>query len=203
MRKIRSSLPVVLLFSCCSLPAQKAPAVMVRQGEWLHFETLRGLDSATTNAGERVPLRLTEPFVVDGVTLLTVGAKAEGRVSKVQRLELHCRQGEVQWSVDSISFPDGSKLAAEIREICPWNDRCITYPTKRDRCGARCVALRVWEAPLWVVALPFYLGEKIHHCDINARDYVLPERSRVTVGILGTRSVHYTPRTSTQLPVTP
>jgi hypothetical protein len=203
MRRTPSSLPVVILFSCCALQAQKLPAVMVQQGEWLHFETLRGLDSATTKAGERVPLRLTEPFVVDGVTLLTVGAKAEGRVSKVQRLEMHCRNGDVKWSVDSISFPDGSRLSAEIRQTCPRNDRCITYPTKRDRCAARCVALHAWEAPFWALALPFYLGDKIRRCDITARDYVLPERSRVTVGILRTHTVHYAPRTSTQLPVTP
>lgn len=80
--------------------AQQAQAhrVIVRKGAGLKLALLQPLDSATAKAGDDVPLRLSRPLVVNGVTLLGEGDVLHGKVTPGQtfRSALPQRRGQLE-----------------------------------------------------------------------------------------------------------
>src|ERR1041385_2958444 len=92
----------------CNAQAQKGPehTVVVSRGTVLKLSTVQPLDSATARPGDDVPLRLSRPLVVNGVTLLREGEVLHGRVTHVRRAGAKCHYGEVGWKIDRVSFGD-------------------------------------------------------------------------------------------------
>lgn len=91
--------------------------VKVHKGTPLKFTTLQALDSTTAKAGDPVPLRLAEPVVVDGITVLYAGETVSGTVTKVKRARSKGRNGEVDWKLSKITFADGTsaKIGFDVR----------------------------------------------------------------------------------------
>jgi hypothetical protein len=121
MPKLKASASLfisTLLMLPAVLPGQ-VPAqtkVLVRNGTILEFTSLQPIDQTTAQIGDRIPLRLIKPLVVDGITLLPDGTLLNGTVMKVHQKDAKCThsQGWVEWKPDRISFADASEAKASV-----------------------------------------------------------------------------------------
>src|SRR5258708_28562957 len=109
-----------LLFVLClisALPAQQPlpRTVLVEKGTALILATMQPLDPAKIKAGDDVPLRLTRPVIVKGITLFPAGTIFHGTVTDVKRQGRHCRTGEVKWQLDHITFTDNSTARTQLK----------------------------------------------------------------------------------------
>src|SRR5260221_382789 len=109
-----------LLFVLClisALPAQQPlpRTVLVEKGTALILATMQPLDPAKIKAGDDVPLRLTRPVIVKGITLFPAGTVFHGTVTAVKRQGRHCRTGEGKWQLDRTTFPDNSTARTEVK----------------------------------------------------------------------------------------
>jgi len=118
-RTITSLLCIALLVMPNSLPAQTAAqsapqTVVVKNGTILELTNLEAIDQATAKVGDRIPLRLIKPLVVDGITVLAEGEMLYGTVTKVHKKLKNCdlSHGWVDWRPEPISFPDKSTVKA-------------------------------------------------------------------------------------------
>src|SRR5580698_8178600 len=83
-------------------PLMPPRTVVVQKGVVLKFATVAELSSETARKGDHVPLVLTRPLVVDGITLLPIGTQADGMVTKAKKAGPKCMQGYVEWEVDRV-----------------------------------------------------------------------------------------------------
>jgi hypothetical protein len=122
-RQVLALLAIGLVVSSDAL-AQQLPAqqAVVRKGTGLKLALLQPLDSATATAGDDVPLRLSRPLVVNGVTLLREGEVLHGKVTRVKRSGPRCRNGEVKWKLDRIPFSDGTTARSSVHSTTPAPD---------------------------------------------------------------------------------
>src|SRR5215470_15588005 len=104
--------------------AQQGPAqqVIVRKGTGLKMALLQPLDSRTAKKGDDVPLRLSRPLVVNGVTLLREGEILHGKVTRVKHAGPRCRNGEVKFKLDRVPFADGTTARSKVHFITPDPD---------------------------------------------------------------------------------
>lgn len=96
LRQVLALLAIGLVVSSDALAQQalsqqaQAHQAVARKGAGLKLALLRPLDSATAKAGDDVPLRLSRPLVVNGVTLLREGDVLHGKVTRVKRSGPRC-----------------------------------------------------------------------------------------------------------------
>jgi hypothetical protein len=76
--------------------------LVIQQGVVLKLATIAELSSATAKKGDDIPLQLTRPLVVDGITLLQAGAQINGRVSYVKKAGPKCARGLIEWDVAQV-----------------------------------------------------------------------------------------------------
>ncbi len=117
LKKHNSIVCLVLTLLTQSSQAQSSlppRTVLVQKGIVLKFAIVAELNSGTARKGDAVPLRLTRPLVVDGITLLPVGAQAQGRVSEVKRAGPKCVSGFIELDVPQVRFPDSSIALTEV-----------------------------------------------------------------------------------------
>src|SRR5579862_828732 len=105
---------VALIQSSLGQSALPPHTVVVKKGVVLKFATMAEVSSGTAKKGDAVPLQLTRPLVVDGITVLPIGAQAQGRVSKVKKAGPKCVWGEVELEVPQVRFPDASIVRTEV-----------------------------------------------------------------------------------------
>ena len=120
----------------------------MRKGTGLKLALLQPLDSATAKAGDDVPLRLSRPLVVNGVTLLGEGDVLHGKVTRVKRSGPRCRDGEVDWKLDRIPFSDGTTARSNVHFTTATPDATVDdvldtgeiNPLRLVVCGSSCGA---------------------------------------------------------------
>jgi hypothetical protein len=176
--------------------------VIVQKGVVLKFATVTELSSATAKKGDRVPLVLTRPLVVDGITLLPIRAQAIGRVTKAKKAGPNCTQGYVEWEVDRVRFADASSAPTEIRFPgslldTPVPESIASSDVQRGRHDylealPEIIVLLVLTAPFFAL----YLVESLFHrdgpsCTGNGTDYVFPANRTVGVVVAKKHRVRY------------
>jgi hypothetical protein len=178
--------------------ATETHVAKVRYETALRFATMQPLNSATAKPGDDVPLRLIEPLVVNGVTLLPEGTIVHGRVTKVTHAKTSCRNGGIEWKLDKVPFSDGSSAKAEVGfvsadplaqlpQYIPANKRLgpafwiFAYPF-----------ILTVTLPFVVLMLPFYAAQSWNQrCPGEGNDYVLPANATVAVVIRKEHKVRY------------
>jgi len=183
--------------------AQQAPAhrTIVRKGAGLKMALLQPLDSRTAKEGDDVPLRLSRPLVVDGVTLLREGEILHGKVTRVKHAGPRCRDGEVKLKLARIPFADGTTARSSIRFITPEPDAKVADELDIAELGP---AFRFFAAP---IAIPFYLAIVViaspvlllnalspgtyNSCTMPGKEYQLPVNATVAVVIRKDHHVSY------------
>jgi hypothetical protein len=182
--------------------SSQAQSVVVRKGAVLKFATVAELSSETARKGDHVPLVLTRPLVVDGITLLPIGTQAYGRVTKARKAGPKCSRGFVEWQVDQVRFADASSTLTEIYFSTARLDTPMpeTIDSSRVQGGRHDVLDALPEliilAPLAAPYLVAYLISSLFHrggpsCAVNGTDYVLPAGSTVGVVVAKKHSVRY------------
>lgn len=81
-----------------TVAATTAPAtgfVTLPAGALVEIELVNALSSATSKLGDRFPIRLAEPIVVDGVVVVPAGALGEGEVIDVTGAGINGKQGKL------------------------------------------------------------------------------------------------------------
>jgi hypothetical protein len=181
--------------------AQQGPAhqVIVRKGTGLKLALLQPLDSATAKAGDDVPLRLSRPLVVNGVTLLGEGDVLHGKVTRVKRSGPRCRGGEVAWELDRIPFSDGTTARSNVHSITAAPDTAVDEVLDTGEIDAWLLlsplAVLI-EAPLIIISLPFMLfnyalAGGFHGCTMPGKEFQMPANATVGVVILRDHHVSY------------
>ena len=183
--------------------AQQSPSheAIVRKGAGLKLALLQPLDSATAQAGDDVPLRLSRPLVVNGVTLLREGDVLHGKVTRVKRSGPRCRNGEVNWKLDLIPFADGTTARSSVHFTTPTPDAEVA-----DQLDTSEVSPVVWffVVPLagpfvvayLVIASPFLLFNALFpdaftSCTMPGKEFQMPANATVGVVILKDHHVSY------------
>jgi hypothetical protein len=179
--------------------AQTAPAqqVIVSRGTALAVTTLQPLSSISARPGDDVPLRLSRPLVVNGVTLLREGELLHGRVTRIQRAGPKCQYGRLRWKVDRIGFADHSSARARLYTNSAWK-RPVPgqLPFGRDRNFADRFVVPVIAAPVIALALAVESPRLVMHDERNdgcgaGREYMLPANSMLAVVITKDHHVHF------------
>jgi hypothetical protein len=182
-------------------PAQEAPtqAVVVPRGTVLKLSTVQPLDSATARPGDDIPLRLSRPLVVNGVTLLREGDVLHGRVTDVKRAGKDGSVGIVGWKLDRIPFADHS-AARSTYYFVPIDQEVPEHAEIKglkvsQRIGLG-VAGAIFVPPALAMMSPLLLFAPLRHaqdkhaedCNCPGQEFHMPAETRVAVVI--TRSHH-------------
>lgn len=88
-----------------------APAsVKIPAGVRVELEMAHTIDSLTTRTNDLVSLRVVNPVVVEGVTVVAVGATATARVVRAERNGHWGRAGRITWELKEVTAVDGTRL---------------------------------------------------------------------------------------------
>jgi hypothetical protein len=165
----------------------------VRKGTALKFVTLQPIDSTKVKVGDDVPLRLARPLVHDSVTLLAPGEVMHGRVTKLKRAKPSCRDAEVEWRLDRITFADASTAKVKISFINPSADFDVPAELPDHE-----ISPWVWSflGPFAVatapVILPGMAADGIsRRCSSLGNKYLLPANATVAVMVAEDHNVRY------------
>ena len=179
-----------------ALVANAQPAsgqqVIVKRGTVLAVTMLQPLSSKTARRGDDVPLRLSRPLVVNGVTLLREGEILHGKVTQVDRAGPKNRDGQVRWKLERLRFAD--KRTAELRFVGPWRDG---PPPERislgnDRAVFGRFVVREIAGPFYVsgFVVPTFQPTPAPDQRRAGTEYLLPANSTILVVVMDDHQVH-------------
>jgi hypothetical protein len=170
----------------------------------LKFNLVQPLSSATAKPGDDVPLRLANPLVIDGVTVLQAGEMVNAKVVKVKKAGPKCKNGEVEWKLEHLAMPDSTLVKSKIYFAEPKPD--VPVPDKFSPGEGVFEVDTWWEAILavpvfglmiisyspFLVLLPFaLLSDSGNGCSVAGKEFELPAGSTVGVEIRENHTVHY------------
>jgi hypothetical protein len=198
LRRTSAILAIGILCASFGASAQSTSSggttLVVPKGAVLKLTNTQPLDSSTAKAGDAVPLRLTRPLVVDGVTLLPEGTAVVGKITKVKRAGLGCHYGSITWKLDRVPFADSSTARTRllfardnIHEDVPFmlpKQEHRTAGDVMDDVGMYSI-IGTLVAVASPVVVPLLIKEQISEhntCShISGEDYLLPAGSVVAV----------------------
>jgi len=186
----------------------KPDKAKIAAGTTLEFGLISPLSSATAKAGDDVPLRLLRPLVAGNTTLLAEGTIVHGRVKTARAAGPKKLCGTLLWSIDRLSFPDGSSVKVETGTTTTDDTRAVPYKTalQWDPNWLEATGFLVALAPLalagavlWVIfAGPAYLLGIYPEwdalgtpCTPTGIDINLPEGTRVAVVVKKNHTVRF------------
>src|SRR5882672_10856574 len=146
LRKITAAFFSALLVYAQSAVAQDAAvpqSVMVRKGTAFRLNNVGPIDPATAQRGDKVPLRVADPVIVDGVTVLAAGTTVYGTVREVKRTSPNSARftGSVHWTLDEVEFSDSSRGRTRVDGILRAvpdganNPRLVVYDDRNNWVG--------------------------------------------------------------------
>jgi hypothetical protein len=107
------ALSFLLLLTAAAAVAATPQAVVIPAGTQVHFKLGRSVSTATAKAGEHIPVELTAPIVVNGVTVAKSGASGSARISEAEASGRMGGSAKLTFSLSSITLANGSR--AELR----------------------------------------------------------------------------------------
>lgn len=182
----------------------KQRKVKLHRHTGLKFNLVQPLSSATAKPGDDVPLKLANPLVIDGVTVLQAGEVVNAKVVKVRKARSSCKNGEVEWKLDNLAMPDSTLVQTSIKFAAPGSD--VKVPARFVPWKQALGVDNWWEAILLVpeyaliaiVYAPFlalapllllaYAGSG---CSVPGSEFQLPGGSTVAVEIKENHTIHY------------
>lgn len=190
---------VCLIFAVTAQAQQPStPAVQVREGMLLKLATVQTMDSNTAKRGDDVPLLLTRAFDVDGVTLLPMGEILHGTVTSAKKVGKKCKEGEIKWKLEQVTFHDGTVLHSKImlknKKPNASVPAAVTISKEpiSDRVGE--VSEAIMLSPiLAVLYIDAGIKAPFHHngCSQYTTDIPLPANATIGVEITETHAVRY------------
>jgi hypothetical protein len=90
---------------------QSAPvSVKIPAGVRVELEMAHTIDSLTTRANDLVSLRVVNPVIIEGATVIAVGATATAKVVKAERNGHFGRAGRITWELKEVTAVDGTRV---------------------------------------------------------------------------------------------
>ena len=127
--------------------AQRKPLTL-DAGTPVHVRLQSQLDSKTSRAGDGIALEVTEPVVVDGVTIIKSGAPAHGEVTEAKRAGRVGHGAKLAFSILDVKAVDGQRVlvsASPHRAQGTGSGGVVTA-------GVVATAIIAWPvAPLWLL----------------------------------------------------
>jgi hypothetical protein len=135
----------------------------IAAGTTLEFALLSPLSSVTSKPGDDVTLRLLRPLVAGNTTLLAAGTIVHGRVKEAKPAKPNCKNGTLQWSVNRLSFADGSTVRVENGLITSDDTKAIPYKTalQWDPNWFELVGLAVALAPVVAIGAVLFVAVEV------------------------------------------
>jgi hypothetical protein len=93
----------------------KPRTITLKQGQILEMSLVQRLNSGHAKVGDAVVLKLTKPFIAEGITVLPAKWMVYGRVTEVKRAAKNCQPGSIRWELEPVALADGKKI--EIHSI--------------------------------------------------------------------------------------
>lgn len=92
--------------------AQPPPpaSLKIPAGVRVELEMAHTIDSQTTRAGDALSLRVVNPVMVEGVTVIAVGATATAKVLRAERNGHFGRAGRITWELREVTAVDGTRV---------------------------------------------------------------------------------------------
>ena len=118
-------LPLIgaLTVNCLAQSTGKGPhTVTLKQGQVVQMQVVKRLNSRRAQVGDDVVLKLSEPILAEGETVLPKGWVIHGRVSTVKRAAKNCKPGSIRWEADPLAAPGAAKI--ELR-VAPQGDETL------------------------------------------------------------------------------
>ena len=137
MAALRPGMP-----AAAQAPASGAEVLVLPAGTAIELMIVREVDSDRSKPGDPVKLRVNAPVVIDGVTVIPVGAEAHGEVTDISSSSGLLKRGRLAVDLTSISLGDGSIPLGTMLE-------------QEARGGKSDDFLKIALAPMW---LPFSRG---------------------------------------------
>jgi len=102
-------------------------------------ESLNFVSSKTAEVGDDIHMRLISPLVIDGVTVLDVGTRLSGVVTKSVAGRKKCKPGILEYNYNDFRFSDGTKLKLRVlpeADAFGWNKTTGQFELKSVYDGA-------------------------------------------------------------------
>jgi hypothetical protein len=209
---IRKILVITLSLSLLAsqAAAQQAPSgtkprkLKLHRHTGLKFNLVQPLSSATAKPGDEVSLKLANPLVIDGITILQAGEVFNAKVVKVKKARSSCKNGNVEWKLDHLAMPDSTLVKASINFATPCPDAKVPdrFSPWKDALGVdnwweaillvpEYALIAIVYAPLLALAPIGLLALAGNGCDVPGNEFQLPAGSTVGVEIRENHTVHY------------
>lgn len=94
-----------------ALPEEpKSLTVRIPDGTRIDIESAFTISSQEVRAGDFLSFRVVNPVLIDGVTVIAVGATANARVEKSSRGAHFGRAGRLVWTLQDVTAVDGTRV---------------------------------------------------------------------------------------------
>lgn len=97
-----------LVFTLASVATMASAAGRLPEGTEVRVRTESELSSKTSEAGDTVYLRVSDPVKINGRIIVPDGARVTGRVSAARHRGVFGRSGKLEIAVDSVKIGDNS-----------------------------------------------------------------------------------------------
>ena len=139
-----------LTLNCLPQSTGKGPhTVTLKQGQVIETQLIHRLNSGRAQIGDEVVLKLSEPILAGGETVLPKGSIIQGRVSFVKRAAKNCHFGSIRWEADPLAVPGGGKIALRVAPPGEqsWRLAKIAQDDKDARARAQATTPKKGSAP--------------------------------------------------------
>lgn len=166
----------------------KPRTVLLKRGQMLDLSLVRPLDSGHAQVGEDVVLKLTQPLMVDGATVLPADWVVRGQITKVTRAGKKCKSGRVDWKLKPLTMTDGKKIKIQflrnhdyaVKQNGVYLDNQVALDTTGAKIGRAAESIAL--VPMVVLLSPLLIPMAIAVSGEGGCDGAMGEESVIPAG---------------------
>jgi hypothetical protein len=113
-------------------PARVVPSFTLAKDTPVHLKVVKTISSATARVGDPVELEVTDDVLVEGVPVLTKGAKVTGAIADAEPKKRFGHNGKLAFSISSLTLADGEQAPLRSYEEAPgsWSSSSVAISSK-------------------------------------------------------------------------
>jgi len=157
------------------VPQNPEGGVRIPDGTPIDIEAPYTLQSIDFKPNDKISFRVVNPIMINGVTVVEVGATATGRIDKAKRGGHFGKAGLFVWTMQTVTAVDGSQIPLRVAPVRLRGDsKAGTVATKMIITGA---------------LLPLIAPVALLHGFKRGKDAFIPAGKRYVVYVEGSPSV--------------
>lgn len=113
-------------------PARVVPSFTLAKDTPVHLKVVKTISSATARVGDPVELEVTDDVLVEGVPVLSKGAKVSGVIADAEPKKRFGHNGKLAFSISSLTLADGEQAPLRSYEEAPgsWSSSSVAISSK-------------------------------------------------------------------------